>query len=104
MTYDRNDDKYLESYKTVAEKIARRLCQSGGGFVEEADYLKFFGYRHSSIIFHILQPICDWNVNAHLMLSRVLYWSAQFAKADGWFWHHRTQFTNELGLSRDQQL
>lgn len=43
------------------------------------------------------------SINAALMLSQAVYWSNRTEDADGWFYKSRDEWTDETGLTHEQQ-
>src|SRR5436190_11614884 len=56
------------------------------------------------IAFHrIFARLLRGSVNAALMLSQAVYWSKRASRADGAFWKTAEEWTEETGLTVDQQ-
>jgi hypothetical protein len=48
-------------------------------------------------------PLCGGSINAALMLSQALYWSAMKEADGGWFWKTREEWLAETCLTRTEQ-
>lgn len=61
-----------------------------------------FSWKNTTVLFPSLLFICDFDTNATLVLSKALVWTmSRFPKEpEGWFYHSRAQWRQELGLTR----